>query len=112
MTIVTNAVHELLTRAQDLIRDPEAWIQGEFALDSQGYLASPESEHATCFCSLGALFHAEPTLTDDRRTARSILNRASKLVAGFEITVPNFNDNHTHEVVMAMWDKARELALA
>lgn len=107
-----NAVHELLTRAQDVIRDPANWIQGEFAIDATGHIIAPEDEGASCFCSLGALMHAEPVLTDTRTEARRMLTHASRLLDHPEIGIPEFNDNHTHAEVMAMWDKAKELANA
>jgi hypothetical protein len=111
MTIVTNAVHELLSRAQDLIRDPEHWLQDNFAQTTRGQITDPTDPEATCFCSLGALWRtSEPC--DTRSEARRWLTIATTEADPYFTNIAAFNDLKTHDQVMAVWDRAKELALA
>ena len=49
---------EILRAAADLVERPGAWTQGASALDASGRLVDFNSDAATCFCALGALWHA------------------------------------------------------
>lgn len=95
---------ELLTKAQDLIRDPAHWTQETYARDGRGNACSTTDPAATCFCSVGALYHAADHQFRFAHLAEDVLEK----VVGVDI--PIFNDSHTHAEVMVMWDKAKELA--
>jgi hypothetical protein len=101
-------VLDLLTRAQDLIRDPAHWHQGWFAVDADGRECPSDSKQAVCFCSIGAMARAKPETHQLTQLARKYLQEA----IGLEQSIVDFNDTHTHDQVMAMWDRARELARA
>jgi hypothetical protein len=104
---------ELLTAAQNLIRDPEHWTKGSFARNVLGDSVSVFDDRARCFCSFGALDKAMGTTkyTPLIQKAEAYLHDASD-VLGDGRGVSGFNDNHTHTEVMTWWDKARELASA
>lgn len=93
---------EILIKAKALISDPNKWIQDVYAKDDQGKECDARDSRACYFCSVGAL----DRITEDvySYTARSYLKE--QMCA----SVPNFNDNNTHAVVMQAWDKAIALA--
>jgi hypothetical protein len=111
-------VSEILINAKKLIEKKENWTTMYSARDMNGFSVSSRSASAHSFCSLGAI----ERVCDDfmyagpQKKAASYLHKAEKrLFAGpfmFIGSVSCFNDNHTHAEVMAMWDKAIELALA
>jgi hypothetical protein len=104
------SVLDLLTRAQNLIRDPNNWTQDFIARDKIGRPVNVTDPDAVCFCSLGALARAEPD-PEARAKAKIYLHDAvDHLTGGWGIATFNDREGRTHEEVMAMWDKARELA--
>ncbi|MBC2806577.1 hypothetical protein C3Y94_025845 [Rhizobium ruizarguesonis] len=106
-------VHEVLTKAQNLIRDPKNWMQGWFARDEHGMgLPNGADTRATCFCSMGALQRAVYLRSPLFDNAYLALAAAAYELSTEDMTVPVYNDRHTHEEVMAMWDRAKEIALA
>jgi hypothetical protein len=96
---------ELLHAAQDLIRDPRNWIQGRASVDEHGHPCPITSKRARCFCSIGALLRAEESREGYNEAARILDTLANgNLMA--------FNDTHTHAEVMALWDRAKDIACA
>lgn len=91
---------QLLIEGRALISDPAKWTQHFFAKNTYGFCVDENSEDAVCFCSWGALSHVQGHFVDDDASAFSILKQA------MGDTVANFNDTHTHEEVLAAWDKA------
>jgi hypothetical protein len=90
---------ETLNKAQDLIRDPKNWIQGDFT-NGKG-----------CYCSLGALDVVANN--GQYNLIRAYLGDAARELTSNEVIgTAGFNDSHTHEEVMQMWDRARELLIA
>ncbi|WP_454287233.1 DUF6197 family protein [Rhizobium arsenicireducens] len=89
----------LLTKALELIRDPDHWTQGQFARDAAGQKVSINSPSATCFCSIGAvLVLAPPTSLEDEALLL--------LEAQLTTSIATFNDTHTHAEVIAVWERA------
>jgi hypothetical protein len=102
---------EILTAAQELIRNPAHWAKGDFAFDDNGGAVDPTSSEAICFCALGAIGHVLGHVPDDHDTFDLLGRALNDHRVG---AVPEFNDQPvtTHAEVMAMFDKARELARA
>jgi hypothetical protein len=108
---MTSSVLELLTRAQDLIRDPAHWTQGVNARDKNGFETNGFGDEAVCFCSYGAFYRITARVDDDlQRAVKHALGQAVKERMGESFLIATFNDTHTHAEVMAMWDRAKELA--
>ena len=110
---------EFLVDAKRHIDSPEKWTQGFFAADNRGQEVSYASMHATCFCSLGALrlsaYRHKDTWGDLNLNtiSREYLRSAVEVChQGFSSIISDFNDCHTHEEVMEVWDLAIKLALA
>ncbi|MBD9544279.1 hypothetical protein IB276_33070 [Ensifer sp. ENS04] len=101
---------DLLTEAQKLIRDPKHWTQGVYARNKDGNEVSSRNPDAVCFCSMGAIYVAagEHLYEKPHLEAVRLLNTVIDIDAG----IPRFNDTHTHEEVMELFDRARELAAA
>lgn len=109
---------DLLTEAQKLISDPAHWTRGTYARNAEGEPCTSLAPEAICFCSLGATrraFHnafPDPDMNNFR-----ILSQAENFLALGSGSVQNIvtvNDstNYSHADVMAVWDKAKELAAA
>lgn len=103
-------ISEQLKAGKALIENPANWLQGNYTnLDSE----DADLQKATCFCSVGAAFKvmgAGNCLGPDSSIITSYLAKAVGLMTGVQVIV--YNDSHTHPEVMAMWDKAIELAEA
>ena len=107
-----NAV-EVLEQAKALIINPKNWLQGTSAIDQQGNNVTPKDKTAICWCALGAIgavCGTERPRGVGRKTVR-LLDKASG------VSSPNlnrdsayYNDTHSHDEVMAMFDRAIELA--
>lgn len=70
--------------------------------------------HGVCFCSYGALRVANNRDTDYKLVGAEYLWKAIEMVSnGSEVySIDQYNDSHSHSEVMAMWDRAIELAEA
>lgn len=111
---MTTPVHELLTRAQDLIRDPKNWVQFSLAMTAAGAPVLPYHDSAVRFSSYGALERVawSSAIRDPSyRQALQVLKSTLLRLSGHEY-VGAYDDASNHEEVMLLWDKARELALA
>lgn len=88
----------ILTDARAVIADEEHWTQGRSARDAHGVLVSPQSDKARRWCMSGAMIKAGTTGDDS-----SEWGALKRQCAG---VVPIFNDTHTHEEVLAAFDRA------
>lgn len=101
-------ISELLISAKALIDTPEKWIQNTEAMTAYKEQVDCTHSLATCFCSLGAIGRVEYTnKLEHNQDARDHLSHA---MTGDYWRIGNYNDSHTHSEVMAMWDKAIQLA--
>lgn len=89
-----------------LIANEANWIQGTNARDAEGNRVDSISEAAVCYCSAGALMAVTPYTVP----AAMKLWDAIKAITGEAIGPVGYNDTHTHAEVLAVWDKAIELA--
>lgn len=85
-------VHELLVNARELISDPEHWTQG---MAERVYRSGGVS-----YCSLGALTKAS---TNGYYFSQAYIEMTAA-IPGIQGIV-TFNDTHTHEQVLAIFDK-------
>lgn len=110
MKISSPRISEQLKAAKSLISDSANWIQEDYAQDGKGNSVKCIQE-GVCFCSLGAIkkIRMEGWGDTDRTPESSYLSRAVILIDAGN-SVLRFNDTHTHAEVMAMWDKAIEMA--
>lgn len=99
--------YDILTNAQNLIRDPKNWTQELYARDEDDHAVEPASKQAVCYCSLGAIMRV--TGLDSDTTEHPTFDLLEVAMGSF---VTEFNDDRTHAEVMAAFDKARELAAA
>lgn len=91
----------IMDKAQNLIRDPARWTQGEFHEIRDG---------VDCYCSLGAIEVFTQTDLITYHKIRRLLGDVVRELDGELTGIAMYNDIHTHEEVMAVWDKAKELA--
>ncbi len=99
---------EILSNAQNLIRDPRNWAKHTYSKDMLGMSVEPTSPDACRWCSIGAVLKVLDLPSDtSRHPTFDLLEKANGNWA-----VPDFNDTSTHEEVMEMFDKAKELARA
>jgi hypothetical protein len=104
---------EILVAARELISDPDHWAKGYFAFDKYNQRISPENKQAVKWCLVGAIRHSEP-----EGYANSIA-AAQRIVSDLLADLPDaslpgylglFNDQHSHEEVLAVLDEAIEKA--
>lgn len=90
---------EILTKAKELISDPENWIKETYYQNKDG---------KECFCSLGAIARAEgvSNFTSSSTKAASILKEVVIDDLCETQTFAIYNDDHNHEEVMDAFDKA------
>lgn len=113
---------EILTQARKLIENEENWTHYNLARDPSSKPVDPTSPDAVCFCSVGAV--AKVTNTpykpeNDQRVYNCgpvrLLSKAVGILTDFDWeTIWIYNDNATssHESILAVFDKAIELAKA
>ena len=94
----------VLEAARAKIFHPANWTQGAWARNKEGEPTNPRGEGATCFCSLGAVKSATNWGDGIFSNVSDSLTRAG----GAEDNFIHYNDNHTHEEVLAMFNKAIE----
>jgi hypothetical protein len=98
-----NTPLEVLTTGRELLADPKNWTKGWFARTKDGSTTHPDDPKAVCFCSIGAVGKTTP---GQIKLRRDVINLLDQVTGG----IVQFNDNSTHAEVLAVWDKAIELA--
>lgn len=83
-------------KPSELLANPENWTKGSFSRNAQGNYVAPRSNHATCWCLMGALM----------RCGVTELNSAviQKLNGKFEGNLARFNDapDTTHADILTL----------
>jgi len=94
---------EKLRAAKSFIDTPDKWTREVSARDKFGQPASDYEEDAVCFCIIGAAMRADASL--DRHLRKCLPEWA-------EGSFIDFNDHEetTHADVMALFDRAIEMA--
>jgi hypothetical protein len=105
-------VSEFLKAAKELIASDDTWCKGTFEHVPTIFNGIRWVTGPTQYCSIGALEHVRNEVNPEPfRSAMGYLTLATELVtSGLTHQVSAFNDASSHAEVMAMWDKAIELA--
>jgi len=93
---------QVLIKARELISKPENWTQRATARSADGRRVSALSTEAVCYCAMGAMVKVAPLYLGSRLDFL--------LSAAVQESAAHYNDTHTHAEVLAMFDKAIELA--
>lgn len=97
--------HEILIAAKALIDTPEKWIKGRYAANVAGKTIGPREDTASCFCSVGALYH----LCADSFDLHQAQGKLEGVIPfGRDWGLIAFNDASTHAEVMSAFDRAIE----
>lgn len=95
---------EVLIKAKELISSPESWTQNVYktATDSG----------KVCYCALGAISEVAKVevFSSNLTPAANLLKSVVKDQLGSDESFAVYNDSHTHEDVMAVFDRAIEIA--
>lgn len=94
------AVLKLLKDGRTVIGARDQWTQGYYARDASGAFCQARAPEAVCWCSVGVLMHLVPRNDFRIADALEVLRNEAKQA------ISNFNDFHTHEEVLAVWDRA------
>ena len=96
---------EILTKAKELIVNPNNWITDEFH--------KKHPEYGDCFCAIGAIAQVVQQegqgvyfLAAVGSEPEMILREVVGLIGGVGYTFAKYNDEHLHEEVMVAFDKA------
>lgn len=100
----------ILRSAKRMISDPRHWTCGEYARTARGNPIGVECAAAVSFCSIGALALASglSVKAAEDSPACGFLDAAAK--EKNYCWVHSLNDGGGHEMAMAMFDRAIELA--
>lgn len=109
---------ELLREARKIIEQEDHWTQGSYAqavrepkLATIGNARPVMADDATCFCSMGALYRAAHVnnfqeIEEEVWAARAVLDQAAVAADPSSMSIIGFNDKHTHDEVLAVFDEA------
>ena len=106
---------DILTKARDLIADPDNWTQGEEARDKYCFAVSPDSPEACRWCATGALLcvaNSDPDIlaTSYKRALGRLTDCAHELMSGhrnpYQCPIISLNDKDGHEQIMLAFDRA------
>lgn len=96
----------VLKKARELITPPEKWTTEDYGKDLRGmpisgcnFALCVQEGTVSCFCSLGAIRAAGGFFSDNNE----VTDVLESIVGEWE--VDTFNDTHTHEEVLALFDQ-------
>lgn len=92
---------DVLSRAREIISEPEHWTQGASGRDAQGVPINVHDSRATCWCAMGAVAKAQTELKADASTGYTAYRYLDT-----ETALWTFNDSRSHSEVLAMFDEA------
>lgn len=98
-----NEVAKTLMKARELISDPLHWVQGTYCTSIGGH---------KMYCAAGAIYHALDVAADGPIPESGKLfllmdqTFSALMVDQHSVDVEGYNDNHTHDEVLALFDKA------
>lgn len=93
---------QILIEARELISDPKRWAQGAPARNARGISVSVVDEKAQSFCSFGAIYRSA-NMEDWTETLYKAHGFLQDEMCG---KILDYNDTHTHEEVLAAFDRA------
>lgn len=102
---------EILRSARKLLSDPRKWTKEAYARDEAGYDILPNKYDAKTFCIMGAINRTCGSLVDEEpeylRARRAVIAATNALYPGFfDVFCFNDDDNTTHEMILAVLDRA------
>lgn len=100
--------HQILTEAQDLIRDKTRWTRGAYARDDHGEVVGAMNPRAVCWCFTGAIIKCG----GGERFGGGLADTLLQLFVGESAGPIHTNDDKGHDAVMALFDRLREKAKA
>lgn len=106
-------VVEILKAARASITDPANWTQGEYAKNADGDSLDErewEAQAPACFCSVGAVAKAGAMSVCDAENSAAVVYLGKAIGSKLPCAIVEYNDEHTHEEVLAAFDKAIALA--
>lgn len=112
--------HTVLTKARELLDDPNSWIKGCLAKTTKrGLSVVPNSDKATCFCLMGAVsaavgYNSYPASNGRfakaaiRQLAKASGDRHSRNIASQQNRLVDFNDSRStkHKDILDLLDRA------
>jgi hypothetical protein len=117
------SVSQTLRAARAIIEDPAHWTTDFAARDKDGNVVTSLDRRARCFCSLGAIHRAVYQSNENYRLLPPDQLALARVVEGVAInrlqaaidaaidpmtveSVTHYNDTHSHEDVLAIFDAA------
>lgn len=107
---------ELLKAGKVLIDTPEKWTKEAYGKDKDGQEIFRDQEHfrnAVSFCSVGALLRAMGSYPGEELSEEgyAVFEEAQMVLCHATgnpdcLNIAQYNDNSTHEEVLAVWDRA------
>ena len=101
---MTPTTKDVLVEAKRLLVE-KGHTKGMFARDAQGYMVHATSEKAVCYCAFGALRAGASRLVGESACNEWIMKAVDALEAQGAKRLIKFNDSHTTEDVLALFDK-------
>lgn len=101
---------EVLRAARDMISDPKNWTRHQNARDAAGNPVLAWSADAVCWCSYGAVEAADPKYSTTCDPDDFLHSAVDEKCPG--LGVAEFNDSAEHADVLAVFDRAIEIAEA
>jgi hypothetical protein len=102
------SAYQILTDAQELIRDPKYWTRRGYARDAHGAIVGPRSASACCWCGAGAILKVGGGQMFVNGSFREDLVEICKGEPGIVHT----SDDKGHTALMSLFDRLREKAKA
>lgn len=95
----------ILRAARDLLSDPTRWGTEHLAVDHEGLSTETHSQHAQCFCAMGAIMRVSKSGYPEVQAIRAL---GAQLPARFFGQVAKFNDDFetTHADVLRAFNRA------
>jgi hypothetical protein len=106
-------VHQVITRARQLIDDEGSWIQVYAAVSADGTTVEPFDERAVRFCASGALLRAAFELTSNLAAATELRDAACRKLVPHACcavhTIEDLNDTSIgHGTILYLFDEYLE----
>ena len=109
-------VHKALKKSRSLISKEESWTKKHYAQDLNGKRVRENSEHAVCWCSVGALSLKVTEIVKSSTHADKVFDGCLNLLVngGNHSDLSAYNDDPvtTHGDILSLFDKAIEKSSA
>ena len=97
-----SSIKQLLIAARKLIENPKNWTKRSFARTRSGKVTYNTHPEACKFCAEGALIRAQRDFAGEVDLAVYALEKH----VGLDVYLTHFNDSHTHQEVLNVFDQA------